>query len=64
VVCGVAQFTKFPHQWSLERYKEMYVIKNYMTDEVVAYASCLEDAVALCQDDREDDIKLFYEKVK
>jgi len=42
----------------------MYVIKNYMTDEVVAYASCLEDAVALCQDDREDDIKLFYEKVK
>jgi len=42
----------------------MYVIKNYMTDEVVAYASRLEDAVALCQDEQEDDIKLFYEKVK
>lgn len=44
--------------------EEMYVVKDYLTDEVVAYASLKEDAVALCQTEREDDRKLFYEKVE
>lgn len=41
----------------------MYVVKNYMTDEVVAYTSNKADAVALCQGEQEDGSKLFYEKV-
>lgn len=41
----------------------MYVVKNYMTDEIVAYASNKEDAVALCKGDHDDGVKLFYEKV-
>ena len=41
----------------------MYVIKDYLTDETVAYCSRREDALAMIRDDL-DDRKLIVEKMK
>ena len=41
---------------------EMFIVKNYLTDEVVAIVSRREDAVAMTKSRRENDPILVFEK--
>lgn len=41
----------------------MYIVKDYLTDETVAYCSRKQDAVAMIRNDP-DNRKLIVEKIK
>lgn len=48
----------------LWEYVKMYIVRNYLTNEVVAMCSRKEDAIAMVRSTgtRPDDPKLIYEK--
>ena len=40
----------------------MYVVKEYLTDKVVAIVTCKEDAVAMTRHSMPNEPRLIYEK--